>query len=83
MVWLDASVTSWSHPLMKSGSGATTSAPARSCVREAKAGSISPSVPAFRIGRRTPFASAASCTPRTKGSTFGLFGFTSRAMTLA
>src|SRR5580692_11268222 len=56
-------------------SGSTTSAPARSWTREAKAASISLSVPAFRTASFTPFARAASCTSLLMRSAFGLFGF--------
>jgi hypothetical protein len=46
-----------------------TSAAARSRTREAKAASISPSVPAFRTASWTPFAWTASWAYRTKVST--------------
>jgi hypothetical protein len=55
---------------------------AGSWTREAKAASISLSLPAFRIGRCTPLARAASCTSRITRSLWGLFGLTSRAITL-
>src|SRR6516162_6991573 len=58
-----------------------TSAPACSWIREAKAASISVSLPAFRIGSSTRLPRAAACTSSIQ--TFGLFGLISRAISLA